>query len=118
MLVALLILNSAWRLLRRSTHILLEGVPEGMDSGEVEQALRSADPRICGVHHLHVWQFASGSRMATLHVELREYADAEQAMQLVRQILRERFDIRHVTIQVDLADCPDEHQSCGRQGLP
>src|SRR5690606_27071560 len=36
LLVSLLILNSAWRLLRRSAHILLEGVPEGMDTAEVE----------------------------------------------------------------------------------
>ena len=118
MLVALLILNSAWRLLRRSTHILLEGVPDGMDSGEVEQVLRGADPCILGIHHLHVWQLASGSRMATLHVELHEDADAGRAMQLVHQILRERFAIQHVTVQVDPADCPDQHQGCGEHGLP
>ncbi len=117
-LVALLILNSAWRLLRRSTHILLEGVPEGMDSAEVERILRGADPCIGGIHHLHVWQVASGSRMATLHVELREYADAGRAMHLVQQILRERFDVQHVTIQVDQADCPDRHQGCGEHGVP
>jgi cobalt-zinc-cadmium efflux system protein len=118
MLVALLILNSAWRLLRRSTHILLEGVPDGMDSGEVEHVLRGADPCILGIHHLHVWQLASGSRMATLHVELHEDADAGRAMQLVHQILRERFAIQHVTVQVDPADCPDQHQGCGEHGLP
>ena len=118
MLVALLILNSAWRLLRRSTHILLEGVPDGMDAGEVEQVLRGADSCICGIHHLHVWQLASGSRMATLHVELGEYADAGRVIQLVHQTLRERFDIQHVTVQVDPAGCPDQHHGCGERGLP
>lgn len=116
-LVALLILNSAWRLLRRSTHILLEGVPDGMDSAEVERVLRGADACICGVHHLHVWQLASGSRMATLHVELREYVEAGRVIGLVRQILRERFAIQHVTVQVDAADCPDQHQGCGDRAL-
>lgn len=111
-LVALLILNSAWRLLRRSAHILLEGVPEGTDSTEVEQTLRGIDASICGVHHLHVWQLASGLRMATLHVELRPSADPKRAMQLVRQVLKERFDIQHVTVQVDPAGCPDEDQDC------
>ena len=116
-LVALLILNSAWRLLRRSTHILLEGVPDGTDSAEVERVLRDADPRIGGIHHLHVWQLASGSRMATLHVELHEYAEAGRVIALVQQILRERFDIRHVTVQVDAADCPDQHQACSNHAL-
>ena len=117
-LVALLILNSAWRLLRRSTHILLEGVPDGMDSAEVERALRTVDPSIRGIHHLHVWQLASGSRMATLHAQLRDYTDAGRAMQLIRETLRERFDIQHVTVQVDAADCPDQHQDCSGHGVP
>lgn len=116
--VALLILNSAWRLLRQSAHILLEGVPDGMDSAQVEQALLGIHPSICGIHHLHVWQLASGSRMATLHVELREHGDPGQAMQLVRQILLERFAIQHVTVQVDPAECPDEQQGCSGHGMP
>src|SRR6185312_1079633 len=49
-LLSLLILGSAWRLLRRSAHILLEGVPDGMDSAEVEAALRGADASIRGIH--------------------------------------------------------------------
>ena len=84
-LVALLIFNSAWRLLRRSTHILLEGVPDGM---------------------------------ATLHAQLREYTEAGRVMQLIRETLRERFDIQHVTVQVDAADCPDVHQDCSGHGVP
>src|SRR6185437_7308839 len=67
LLVSLLILRGAWLLLRRSSHILLEGVPEGLRIEEIRGALTAADPRIVEVHHLHVWQIASGSRMATLH---------------------------------------------------
>ena len=110
--VALLILNSAWRLLRRSAHILLEGVPEGMDSAEVERCLGGIDVSICGIHHLHVWQLASGLRMATLHAELLPSADPEYAMQLIRRVLEERFGIHHVTVQVDAAGCPDEEHEC------
>lgn len=116
--VALLIASSAWRLLRRSTHILLEGVPDGMDSAEVERALRGADASICGVHHLHVWQLASGSRMATLHLQLQPAADPERAMQCVRETLRQGFNIRHVTVQIDAQDCPDEDHACGGGDVP
>src|SRR6185437_643604 len=91
LLVSLLILGNAWQLLRRSAHILLEGVPEGVDSAVVEQLLRGADPAIRSIHHLHVWQLASGSRMATLHAELNEPADGARVLQAIRQILRERF---------------------------
>jgi len=112
MLVSLLILNSAWRLLRLSAHILLEGVPDGMDSAEVEVSLRGADASIRDIHHLHVWQLASGSRMATLHAELHEPADSAKALQAIKRMLLERFDIQHVTVQVDPGECLDQPKGC------
>ncbi|MFC5740974.1 cation diffusion facilitator family transporter [Dyella tabacisoli] len=112
LLVSLLILNSAWRLLRRSAHILLEGVPEGMDTAEVTMALRTADASIRDVHHLHVWQLASGLRMATLHAELHEEGDSARALQAIQQMLNDRFGIQHVTVQIDPGACPDPVQGC------
>jgi cobalt-zinc-cadmium efflux system protein len=118
LLVSLLILGSAWRLLRLSAHILLEGVPEGMDSAVVESSLRDADASIRNVHHLHVWQLASGSRMATLHAELHEQADPSRALRAIRKVLLERFEIQHVTIQIDPGDCPDQGEDCAGHGHP
>lgn len=116
LLVSLLILNSAWRLLRRSAHILLEGVPEGMNTGDVEEALRGADTSIRDVHHLHVWQLASGSRMATLHAELHEGASSATAIRSINGMLSERFGIQHVTVQIDVERCPDELRGCAGPG--
>lgn len=116
LLVAVLILGSAWRLLRRSAHILLEGVPDGMDCTAVEAALRGADPSIRGIHHLHVWQLASGSRMATLHAELHDPADAAQALRAINRLLQESFGIQHITVQVDPEDCLDQPQGCVGHG--
>jgi cobalt-zinc-cadmium efflux system protein len=118
LLVSLLILRSAWSLLRRSTHILLEGVPEGMDTQEVETALRGSDASIRDVHHLHGWQLASGSRMATLHLELHEQGDGARALAAVNRILMERFGIRHATVQIDPGDCPDGSPGCSAQHQP
>jgi cobalt-zinc-cadmium efflux system protein len=118
MLVGLLILNSAWRLLRMSAHILLEGVPDGMDSAVVEVSLRGAAPSIRDVHHLHVWQLASGSRMATLHAELKEPADSAQALRAIKRMLLENFGIQHVTVQIDPGECLDQPQDCTGHGHP
>lgn len=117
LLVSLLILNSAWRLLRSSAHILLEGVPDGMDSREVEAALRSADPAIRDIHHLHVWQLASGSRMATLHAELFDPNASEQVLLAINRMLGERFGIQHVTVQIDPGECLDRSE-CAEHGHP
>jgi cobalt-zinc-cadmium efflux system protein len=116
LLVSMLILNSAWRLLRVSAHILLEGVPDGVDSAVVTEALRTADPGIRDIHHLHVWQLASGSRMATVHAELDEHADGAQALQAIRRVLLDRFGIQHVTVQIDPGECPDPSVDCAGHG--
>jgi len=115
LLVSLLILNSAWRLLRRSAHILLEGVPEGLDTGEIEIALRESDVSISNVHHLHVWQLASGSRMATVHAQLHDEGSGATAIAAINRVLGERFGIRHVTVQIDPGPCPDHTRGCAGQ---
>jgi len=117
LLVSVLLLGSAWQLLRRSAHILLEGVPEGLDTAAVEAALRDADGAICDIHHLHVWQLASGSRMATVHAALHDPADSGRALKAIHAMLRERFGIRHVTVQIDAGECLDHHQDgCSGHG--
>lgn len=107
LLVSLLILRGAFVLLKRSSHILMEGVPEGLETEEIRVALAGADPAVVEVHHLHVWQIASGSRMATLHARLREGADHGQAMRAIQRVMRDRFAIGHVTVQVESSECLD-----------
>src|SRR5579875_2606870 len=112
LLVSLLILRGAWRLLRRSSHILLEGVPEDLSPDEIRAALTASDPEIVEVHHLHVWQIASGSRMATLHARLREGGDAQRGLRAIQRVLRDRYAIRHVTVQIESRDCLDPEAGC------
>ncbi|MBS0382160.1 MAG: cation transporter [Proteobacteria bacterium] len=116
LLVALLILRSAFVLLKRSAHILLEGVPEGLAPDEIRAALATVDPCVAEVHHLHVWQLASGSRMATLHARLRDGGDPRQALVSIQQLLRERFSITHVTVQIEPCDCLDPDSGCAESG--
>ncbi|NII10192.1 cation diffusion facilitator family transporter [Oleiagrimonas sp. C23AA] len=116
LLVSLLILRSAWHLLRRSGHILLEGVPDGLETPEMARTLADADAGIEGVHHLHVWQLASGSRMATLHAHLNEGADERTAMLAIKKVLADRYQVRHVTVQVDPGRCLDTHAQCASGG--
>ncbi len=106
-LVSLLILSGAWRLLRRSAHILLEGTPEGVDAETVGNALKGAASGVCDVHHVHVWQLAGGYHMATLHARLSEDSDPDRAIGSIQTILRERFRIEHATVQLERFDCID-----------
>jgi len=109
LLVSALILRSAWHLLRRSAHILLEGVPEGVDVDALTRRLEAGVDGICGVHHLHVWQLAGGRRMATLHAQLVEGSNTDAVLSRLQSLLRHEFGISHATIQVESAACPQAH---------
>ncbi|MGH8214618.1 MAG: cation diffusion facilitator family transporter, partial [Rhodanobacteraceae bacterium] len=118
LLVSLLILRSAFVLLKRSSHILLEGVPDGLAPDEIRVALAAADPSIIEVHHLHVWQIASGTRVATLHARVCDGGDTQHALQVIQQVLREYFSISHVTVQIETGECLDPESGCREPGPP
>ena len=104
--VALLILGSAWKLLRSSAHILLEGTPDDVESADVVAAIER-ETGISGIHHMHIWQLAGGRRIATLHARLNSGGDAATALAAIQNVLRERFRISHATIQIEHdSHCP------------
>ncbi|NID14180.1 cation diffusion facilitator family transporter [Luteibacter yeojuensis] len=118
-LVSLLILRSAWSLVRRSGHILLEGTPEGVDLAVVQRELHAADAGIVDIHHVHVWQVTAGSRMATLHAELApgaEQADQARVLAAIKRMLSDRWRVEHATVQFDPGPCPDEGEGCAKGG--
>lgn len=100
-LVALLIVRSAWKLLAKSTHILLEGAPDDASPAEVERVLLDVVPGLAAVRHVHVWQLTSGRTMATLHVRVQEDAQVKAVVELVEKELKARLNIEHSTIAID-----------------
>lgn len=100
LLVSALILGSAFTLLRRSAHILLEGTPDGIEPLLVAETVQR-ESGVRDVHHVHVWQLAGGRRVATLHARLDPLMPAATALAAMQRVLREHFHIVHATIQID-----------------
>jgi cobalt-zinc-cadmium efflux system protein len=107
MLVALLILRSAWLLVRQSAHVLLEGTPAEIDVPQLKNALVESVAEVDDVHHVHIWTLASGKLVMTLHAHVCEGADAEAALRTILSVCRERFGVTHVTVQIEHGPCPD-----------
>ena len=106
--VALLILRSAWMVVKESTHILLEGTPQDIDVERLQTAIVEAIPSVRDVHHVHVWSLTPEHPLLTLHVNVDPDADLTQVLQRVKKVLEDRFQIYHSTIQVEPAHCVDE----------
>ncbi len=106
--VAMLILRSAWILVRRSAHILLEGAPEGVESSQIHERIVAKIPGVSDVHHIHVWGLTPEHRMLTMHIVLCDDAvDGSSAVKQTKAILRDDFSIAHSTIEVETDSCAD-----------
>jgi cobalt-zinc-cadmium efflux system protein len=102
LLIAVLILASAWDVLRESTGILLEAAPRGMDPTAVREAI-VAVPGVVGVHDLHVWTITSGFPSLSAHVIVDAEADCHALRRELEVELREQFGLDHTTLQVEHA---------------
>lgn len=109
LLVAALILRSAWKLTRESGHILLEGTPEGLDVEQVKRELAERLPEVRDVHHVHAWSLTPGHHLMSLHAILDEGADQERVLVEIKTMLSDAFAVEHATIQVESwQGCVDE----------
>ena len=105
--IAALVIWTAYRLLRDTTHVLLEGTPQGMDPMAVERAL-AADPDVEDAHHLHLWNIASDVPALSAHVVLRREMtmhEAQEKSEQLKVMLRDRFGISHATLELECHVC-------------
>ena len=110
LLVCGLIVRSAWSLVRRSAHILMEGAPDWLDTGELRRTLEQRVPSIRDVHHVHAWHVGPHETLLTMHASVSTGTDHSLVLRETKAVLAERFGITHATIQIE-ADCVDA--DCG-----
>jgi cobalt-zinc-cadmium efflux system protein len=97
--IGALILIGSWRLVYAPLNVLMEGAPEGIDVGEVGRAM-VAVPGVREVHDLHIWTVTSGFPALSAHVVTEPTEDVDAIRSKIEQVLLERFDIEHTTLQV------------------
>lgn len=109
-LVALIILRSAWRVVAESGHILLEGAPAGIDNRAMAADLVASVPGVLDVHHVHAWSISERRPMVTMHARITEDGTAPEAIAAqIKRRLREKFGIEHATIEIEHGICADDH---------
>jgi cobalt-zinc-cadmium efflux system protein len=106
--VALLILRSAWVLVKRSAHVLLEGAPDSLDIDSMQTKLVAEVPTVASIHHVHVWGLTPQDLMLTMHVRLKtEPGNPTECIRRIKEVLREQYGIGHSTIEIETEDCAD-----------
>lgn len=110
LLIVLVILYGTWGLLRDSVNLILDAVPQGIDRGEVEDYLKKI-PGVTEIHDVHIWGMSTHENGLTAHLVMPENTlwDSEQGYGDIGHELEQRFNIHHVTLQVERdPDCSND----------
>src|SRR5262249_19620362 len=106
-LISLIVLSSAYRLLREAFETLLEGVPRGIKVAEVENEIKRVEG-VMSVHDLHIWSICSHLKSLSGHVLIdpAHLPKQDRVLEGIHRGLREHFGITHTTIQVEAKGWP------------
>ncbi|MHB2027074.1 MAG: cation diffusion facilitator family transporter [Elusimicrobiota bacterium] len=102
--ICVVIIGASFSLIGDAVHILLEGVPEHLDPGDLRRALEGLSG-VSQVHDLHVWSLTQGSEALSGHLVVGPGAVREDVLGRAGSLLRDLFGISHVTLQIEREDC-------------
>ncbi len=114
-LIAVMIIYTAWDIFRDSLNILLEGLPKGLNLAEVTGSIRAV-PGVLDVHDLHIWSLGSESHAMSCHVLIEDMPPSESNAILcsVNEMLDKEFAVGHTTIQFEHMRCALADENCTR----
>ena len=106
-LIGLLIVWTAWDVVKETLNILLEGLPRGLELAQVTSAMRGV-PEVIDVHDVHIWSLGSSTHALSCHVLIEDLplSASETILRGLNTVLSERFRILHTTVQFEHFNCP------------
>jgi cobalt-zinc-cadmium efflux system protein len=112
-LIALLIVWTAWDIVRESLNILLEGLPRGIRLCDVTSAMK-ATPGVLDVHDLHIWSLGSSAHALSCHVRIEDVppSASDVILRRLNGVLEQKFHIAHTTVQFEHVSCAISETGC------
>jgi cobalt-zinc-cadmium efflux system protein len=103
MFIAVLVAIAGAGLLRDTVHVLMEGAPASIRVDRLRGAIEGSSG-VRAVHDLHVWSLTSRFPAVSAHVvadPALSLAEGQILLDRLREMLREQFEVRHVTLQLE-----------------
>ena len=112
-LIGVLIVWTAWDIVRESLNILLEGLPRGIHLCDVTTSMRDV-AGVLDVHDLHIWSLGSSTHALSCHVLIEDVppSASDAILQRLNGVLAERFHISHTTVQFEHVSCAISQNGC------
>jgi len=112
-MIAILVVWTAWGIIRESLNILLEGLPAGLELRSVTEAIREIEG-VMDVHDLHIWSLGSSAHALSCHVLIEDMppSQSDGILHRVNHLLGDRFHVHHTTIQFEHVNCAISEAGC------
>ena len=109
-LIGILVLYSAWSLIRESISILMESVPKHLDPTAIRISVMRCEG-VENIHDLHIWSIGSRSHALSAHIKIPSQIDPSDVRRRVEELLRKQFNLDHTTLQVEVQEaCLESHE--------
>jgi len=111
--IAALVVWTAWGIIRESLNILLEGLPRGLRLRDVTSSMRGIEG-VLDVHDLHIWSLGSSTHALSCHVLIEDVppSASDVVLRRLNGMLAERFHIAHTTVQFEHVSCAISESGC------
>ena len=111
--IALLIVWTAWDIIRESLNILLEGLPRGIHLADVAEAMGGVTG-VLGVHDLHIWSLGSKTHALSCHVLIEDVppSASDCILRSLNTLLEHKYGISHTTVQFEHVSCAISETGC------
>lgn len=93
--------------LKTTVNILMQGVPDDLEPGDVASSIKDLD-QVQDLHHLHIWQIDEHHRSLEAHivVDTDSLVSLEEVKHKIKKHLAETFDITHSILEFEPEDTP------------
>lgn len=111
--IAIMLLVATFSIIREALHILLEGVPEGIDMAKLKGELMGLK-YVFDVDDMHAWMIDSNYYAFSCHlvVDEKDYTHSRATVEEAKKLLSSKYKFKHSTVEVEFKDCTehDEHE--------
>lgn len=106
-LIGIVILKATWGILKETIEILMQTSPSGLNLDEIKAELEK-HPEIKNIHHIHSWRLSDSIIHFQCHADVNSNLPIKEIDKIrieLEEILHTKFDIDHITIQMELDTC-------------
>lgn len=106
-IIGIYVIKEGYSIIKEAYNILMQSTPASINLINIKSSLEEIK-EVSNLHHVHVWQLDEKNIFFEGHIDLVEnftVKEIEVIQKKIKDILYQKYDINHVTIQAEFDSC-------------